>query len=69
VLVNALNEGKGAKRILDLLHHEQILDEINWRDALAFEEDFDKIDDDDEEGVMSTMPEDCKSEGDSSKSE
>jgi hypothetical protein len=41
--------------------HERILDEINHRDVLAFEEDFDETDDVDEEGAVS-MSEDCKSD-------
>jgi hypothetical protein len=57
-------QGKGA---LDLLH-EQILDETNHRDALAFEEDFEETDDNDEEGTVS-MSEDCKSEDDSGENE
>ena len=59
--------GLGAKRISDL-SHERILDEVNRRDALAFEEDFDETDDNDEEGAVS-IPEDCESEEESSESE
>jgi hypothetical protein len=54
--------GLGAKRISDL-SHERILDEVNRRDALAFEEDFDESDDNDE------ISEDSESEDDSSESE
>jgi hypothetical protein len=39
-------QGKGAKQILDL-SHERILNGINWRDALAFEEDFEETEDGD----------------------
>jgi hypothetical protein len=50
------------------LSHERILDRINWRDALAFEEDFEGTEDDDDEGSGS-MSEECKSEDKSRKSE
>ena len=50
------------------LSHEQILDEINLRDALAFKEDFEETDDNDDEGAGS-MSEECKSEDESGKSD
>ena len=59
--------GLGAKRISDL-SHERILDEVNRRDALAFEEDFNETDDDDEEGTVS-ISEDSENEEDSGDSE
>ena len=50
------------------LSHEQILDEINRRDALAFEENFEETEDGDHEGSGS-MSEECKSEDESGESE
>ena len=60
-------QGKGAKRISDL-SHERILDEINRRDALAFEEDFEETEDEVDEGSGS-MSEEFKSEDESGESE
>jgi hypothetical protein len=60
-------QGKGVKQILDLLH-EQIWDGINRRDALAFEEDFEETEDNDDEG-SGPMSEEWESEEESSKSE
>ena len=63
----AAAQGKGAKRISDL-SHERILDGINRRDALDFEEDFEETDDDDDEGDGS-MSEECESEDAGGKSD